>query len=621
MPGRIKLSYQASVETQPAAVSKRKTSSTIRAPAAKRTKATEKEPSDPAAPRAPRQSRSSANSRTTSSATSPQPDNDTPNTTPPSQFSAVVKTTTKKKQASKPREKKFACTYEDCNKSFTRPCRLEEHLRSHTGDRPFKCTLDPENCDKSFLRDSHLKAHIKAMHSKEKPYRCAFLIPPGKEDDRGEFGFKRKASEPAEGFEDNEDGMKECGARFSTNQHLKRHVESHLKTFPYICKDHPPCSAGFRKKGPLTRHIRSEHLGQQPWACSHKDIKDPSKPCSAAFDTKGKLGNHVATQHNGLARRRYICTICITSPAEPTADLTASSGFNTALTGPIDLDRFPADKNAEDASLLLSLSQATFPVIQAPPPPQTNPETMRTEGMLGFTTHAELRAHITAAHPPVCIHCGYIAKRQGDLRTHVREKHEASLEERRNWICGWEGCGQGFTKKSNLTVHTATVHQGLKPFLCTYPECGKRFGHKSVLARHVEARHTPGSDSNKKKAKAPRKRRTRVLGLVQMLTGVGYAESGRDIECVVEGCEYRFCRMYDLKKHLGAASAHAFDEAQVEELIKEGNITMTTTSKKVQKEVELEVEFTETEESESEWSLAGSETEDGNDYLIDDDDD
>jgi len=358
-------------------------------------------------------------------------------------------------------------------------------------------------------------------------------------------------------------------------------------------------------------------MGQQPWACPHKDIKDPSKPCSAAFDTKGKLGNHVATQHNGLARRRYICTICITASAAPTAHLDVSSTADITMTEAIDLDQFPADKNAEDASLLLSLSQATFPVIQAPLPPQPTPESMRSEGMLGFTTHAELRAHITAAHPPICIHCGYVAKRQGDLRIHVREKHEGSLEERRNWICGWEGCGQGFTKKSNLTVHTATVHEGLKPFLCIRPECEKRFGHKSVMARHVVACHTPSNDPNKKKTKAPRRKRTKVMGLVQMLTGVGYEESGRDIECIVEGCEYRFYRMYDLKKHLGAVSAHAFDNAQVEELINAGRIATSRLQKEV---VELEAEFTETEESESEWSLAGSETEDGDDYEIDDDD-
>ena len=71
------------------------------------------------------------------------------------------------------------------------------------------------------------------MHIKAKPYRCTFLIPPGKGDDRGEFGFKRKASEPTEGPGE-DGGMRECGASFSTNQHLKRHVDSHLKTFPYI---------------------------------------------------------------------------------------------------------------------------------------------------------------------------------------------------------------------------------------------------------------------------------------------------------------------------------------------------------------------------------------------------
>lgn len=32
------------------------------------------------------------------------------------------------------RAKKYGCTFEGCNKSYSRPVRLEEHLRSHTGE-------------------------------------------------------------------------------------------------------------------------------------------------------------------------------------------------------------------------------------------------------------------------------------------------------------------------------------------------------------------------------------------------------------------------------------------------------------------------------------------------------
>jgi general transcription factor IIIA len=48
---------------------------------------------------------------------------------------------------------------------------------------------------------------------------------------------------------------------------------------------------------------------------------------------------------------------------------------------------------------------------------------------------------------------------------------------------------------------------------------------------------------------------------------MGYEESGRNIECVVDNCDYRFVRIYDLKVHLRSLKHHGFDEGQVEELI------------------------------------------------------
>ncbi|KAL3317357.1 GLIS zinc finger, partial [Cichlidogyrus casuarinus] len=71
--------------------------------------------------------------------------------------------------------KNFVCLWRDCvrgNRPFKAQYMLVVHMRRHTGEKPHKCTF--EGCEKRYSRLENLKTHLRS-HTGEKPYQCEFV--------------------------------------------------------------------------------------------------------------------------------------------------------------------------------------------------------------------------------------------------------------------------------------------------------------------------------------------------------------------------------------------------------------------------------------------------------------
>ena len=309
---------------------------------------------------------------------------------------------------------------------------LKDHIRTHTGERPYSCV----ECGQCFTQHAHLGTHMRTKHS----------IDPAKVHQCPHCPYSTKHSAKAlRHHMSTHTGNKsyscgECDHCFSHPSGLSRHIRIKHSTVRPVVHQCPHCPYSTKHSAAiLQRHIRT-HTGEKPYSCEE---------CGQHFTQSGSLSYHMRTMHAIDQTNVHQCPHCPYSTKRSAKYLQIHIRTHTG----------EKPYSCKECGQRFAQSSS-------------------------FSYHMRNKHSTDPAKVHQCPHCSYSTKDsavslQRHIRTHSGEKPESCEE-----------CGQCFSHRSGLFRHIRIKHSTDQAKVHQCPHCSYSTKHSAgALQRHIRT-HT-----------------------------------------------------------------------------------------------------------------------------------